>query len=308
SIGTKILMKDVMDTYLRSLGEVKTYYAAKMSMGLESFREKRPNIIFCEQSFGEGSALEFIRSIGGLPRSGDQYFVLATEQSSDDLLSLAAEEGIDEILVKPYSTETIHQIVERYFDKKAASTLDWIVDLRAARQSFLEKRFQESDELYAAAAKKYPQTINVQLDCAAHFVDRGQADKAEKLLQWVIESSAENPRALQLAGMALKKLGRYREAVDRFRRADKISPANSIRQSELAETYMLMAEELIQSALKNENENGALILKKAKHQLMRNDYVGVVTYLDAKRAFLSEAVKKEADAYTAIAKKLGGIK
>lgn len=308
SIGTKILMKDVMDQYLRSLGEVKTHYASKMSMAVETFREKRPHIIFCEQAFPEGSALEFIRNIGGLPYSGDQYFVLATEQSSDELLSLAAEEGIDEILVKPFSTDTIHQIVERYFDKKAASELDWIKDLRTARLSFVEKRFQESDELYGHAAQKYPQTIHVQLDCATHFVERGHAERAEKMLQWVIEASAENPRALHLAGMALKKMGRYREAVDRFRRADKISPANSIRQAELAETYLMMAEELITLALKNENENNALILKKAKYALMRNDFAGVVTYLDAKRAFLSEAARKEADAYTAVAKKLGGIK
>lgn len=308
SIGTKILMKDVMDQYLRSLGEVKTYYAAKMSMAVESFREKKPNIIFCEQAFGEGSALELIRQIGGLPQSGDQYFVLATEQSSDELMALAAEEGIDEILVKPFSTETIHQIVERYFDKKSAADLDWIKDLRMARKSSAEKRFQESDELFGEAARKYAQNINVQLECSAHFLERGNAERAEKLVQWVIETSMENPRALHLAGMALKKLGRFREAVDRFRRADKLSPLNSIRHTELAETYMLMAEELIQAALKSENESSALILKKAKLHLMRNDYAGVVTYLDAKRAFLSEAGKKEADAYTALAKKLGGFK
>lgn len=308
SVGTKILMKDVMDTYLRSLGEVKTYYASKMSHAIESFKEKRPQIIFCEQSFPEGSALELIRHIGGLPYSGDQYFVLATEQSSNELLSLCAEESIDEILVKPFSTETIHQIVERYFDKKGASDLDWIKDLRAARQALFEKRFQEADELHAAAAKKYPQNINVQLECASHFLERGNADRAEKLLQWVIASAAENPRALHLAGLALKKMGRYREAVDRFRRADALSPANSVRQTELAETYMLMAEELIQQALKSDNENSGLIVKKAKYQLMRNDFAGAVTYLDAKRAFLSEAAKKEADAYSAIAKKLGGIK
>lgn len=308
SVGTKILMKDVMDQYLRSLGEVKTYYGSKMSMAIESFQNHRPNIIFCEQIFAEGGALELIRYIGGLPHSGDQYFVLATEQASDELLSLAAEEGIDEILVKPFSTETIHQVVERYFDKREASDVDWIKDLRIAKQSLLEKRFQEADELHATAAKKYAQNLSVQLDCAAYFLERKQAEKAEKLLGWVIETAPESPRALQLAALAMKRLGRYQDAVDLFRRAEKFSPVNSIRQTELADTYSLMAEELVQEALKHENESSSLILKKAKYLLLRNDYAALVTYLDVKRAFLTEAGRKEADVYVAVAKKLGGIK
>lgn len=308
SIGTKILLKDVMDTYLRSLGEVKTFYAYKLSTAIETFQEKRPNIIFCEQSFPEGSALELIQFIGGLHPSGDHYFVLATETASNELVSLAVEKGIDEILVKPFATDNIHQIVERYFEKRALGNQPWVQDLRVARRSLLEKRFQEAEELMAAAARKYPENVNVMMECADFFLSRNYPQQAHGLLERILRDSPDNTRALHLMGLALRRMGRLQEAAERFLKASSLSPLNSLRNSELAETYVQMAEEQVQLALKSESENSSLILARAKYQLVRKDYAALVSYLDVKRAFLSDSMKKEADVFVAVAKKLGGIK
>jgi DNA-binding NarL/FixJ family response regulator len=308
SIGTKILLKDVMDTFLRSLGEVKTFYAYKQSTALETYNEKQPNIVFCEQAFPEGSALEFIRDIGGLHPSNDSYFVLATEGSSDELVALAMEKGVDEILVKPFATENIQQIVERYFEKRAASQTDWTKALRTAKQSFREKRFQESEELMMAAVKKFPDNTSVLLEAAEFFLGRNYPQNSFAMLEKLLKDAPDNTRCLHLMGSTLRKLGRAREAADYFLRAAAQSPLNSMRNVELAETYVQLADEQIQAALKNENDNTSLILTKAKFQLIRKDYAGLVAYLDTKRAFLSDAGKKEADVFVAIAKRLGGIK
>lgn len=308
NIGTKILLKDVMDQYMRSLGEVKTFYASKLSSAVESFQNKRPQIVFCEQSFPEGGVLEFIQAIGGLSASADLYFVLASEQTSDDIVALALEMGIDEILVKPFATENIHQIVERYLDKRNLSNTEWIKDLRQARISFEEKRFQEAEELYMAAVKSHSQQPAVLMECAEFFLRRGNAQIALTISEKILLDSPDNARALQTAGMALRKLGKYKDAADKFLRANRISPLNSIRNVELAETYLSMAEEQINFALKSDNENSSLILTKAKFQLLRKEYAQVVNYLDNKNAFLSEAGKKEAEFLVAAGKKFGGIR
>src|SRR4051812_22734096 len=137
SVGTRILVKDVMDQYLRTLGEVKTFYASKLSSALESYNEKRPAVIFCEHSFPEGSALEFIEAIGGLDTASDRYFVLATEAASDELVSLAMEKGIDELLIKPFATDNIMQIMERFIDKREMATQDWVTELRVAKTALV---------------------------------------------------------------------------------------------------------------------------------------------------------------------------
>lgn len=308
SIGTKILVKDVMDLYLRNLGEVKTYYASKLSVAVENFREKRHSVIFCEQNFPEGSALEFIDQIGGLDNSSDRYFVLATESQSDELVALAMEKGIDEILVKPFATDHIMQIMERYLDKRAAQTSDWTNELRAAKKAFLEKRFQEAEELYGQAAKNNWHNATVLLDCADFFIMRSQPQKAVPLLEKVLGEAPDNVRALHLSGLALKKLGRLQESARQLQRASQLSPLNSVRNVELADVYVAMAEEQIQQAQKSESESSSLIMRKAQYMLLRKDYAALVTYLDAKKPYLSDLGKKEADAYVALAKKLAGLK
>jgi tetratricopeptide (TPR) repeat protein len=308
SIGTKILVKDVMDQYMRSLGEVKTFYASKLSVAVENFREKQHSVIFCEQSFPEGSALEFIDLIGGLDTASDRYFVLAAESSSDELVALAMEKGIDEILVKPFATDHIMQIMERYLEKRETANADWITDLRAAKKSHLEKRFLEAEELYANAAKKHWNNGAVLLDCADFFISRNQAQKAMPLIEKVLQDSPDHVRGLYLHGLALRKLGRFQEAAKELLRASVFSPMNSVRNVELAETYISLAEEQILLAQKIESESSALILRKAQYQLLRKDYVTLVTYLETKKPYLSEAGKKEADSYIALAKKLGGIR
>jgi DNA-binding NarL/FixJ family response regulator len=309
SIGTRILVKDVMDQYLRSLGEVKTYYASKLSSAIESFQEKRPSVVFCEQSFPEGSAVEFIEAIGGLDTAGERYFILATEEkASDEVVALAMEKGIDEILVKPFATDNILQIMERFLEKRGMGELDWAVELRAARRAYVEKRFQESDELYGAVAKKHWHNGGVLLDCAEYFLRRQQPQKSVPLLEKVLQESPDQVRALHLHGCSLRRLGRFSEAARQLARANQQSPLNTVRNTELAECYLAMAEDQISTALKSESESSSLILRRAQLQLLRREYGMVVSYLDSKRAFLSDAGKKEAEAYVALAKKLGGLK
>jgi predicted Zn-dependent protease len=185
---------------------------------------------------------------------------------------------------------------------------EWVKDLRAAKQSFVEKRFQEAEELYTAAAKKHAGNANVQLECAEFLLRRGHAQMAYTIVESVVKSSPESAYGLDLMGRALKKGGKLKEAADRLLRANALSPLNTTRNTELAETYVLLAEDQIQIALKNENENSNLMLAKARYQMLRRDYAALVTYLDAKRSYLSEAGRKEADVLVAIAKKLGGIK
>jgi len=309
SIGTRILVKDVMDQYLRSLGEVKTYYASKLSSAVESFRDKRPTVIFCEQSFAEGSAVEFMEAIGGLDSAGELYFVLATEERpSDPLVALAMEKGIDELLVKPFAIDNILQIMDRYIEKRGMAALDWVNDLRAAKRAFREKRFQEADELYGAAAKKHWHSGAVLLDAADFFLRRQQPQKSLPLLEKVLQESPEQTRALHLHGCVLRRLGRLAEAARQLTRANEASPLNVLRNVELAECHLAMGEEQIAMALRSESESSSLILRRAQYQLIRREFASLVIYLDSKRAFLSDAGKKEAEGYVSLAKKLGGLK
>jgi tetratricopeptide (TPR) repeat protein len=198
--------------------------------------------------------------------------------------------------------------VERFLEKRIASDNPWVKELRAARNSFEEKRFQEAEELYSKVAKNHFSNPAVLLECADFFLRTGNHQVALTLTEKVLTDSPDGVRALHIAGLAHRKLGKLKEAAERLLRANRLSPLNSQRNVELADVYLAQAEEQIAIALKGDNENSSLLLARARFQLLRREYAAVVNFLDAKKPYLSEAGKKEADFLVAASKKFGGIR
>lgn len=308
NVGTRILLKDVMDQYLRTFGEVKTFYASKLSSAVESFRQHNPQIVFCEHLFPEGSAIELVEAIGGLSPCQDRYFVLATEQPSDELISLAMEENIDEILAKPFSTDDVAKIVERYAEKRELLRREWCQDLLKARTAEEQKRFQEALALYSAAIGKYPAEVPVLLDAGAFFLSQGKKEEAARCFEKVLSLNPQNPRALFLEGQLLKRSGKFKDAMDRFHSANQVSPLNTRRYKEMVDGLLMMADERAAFALKTDSENSWLILSRLKIMTIRRDYKAAVQYMETRRALLGELDRKEADVYLSLAKKMAGIR
>lgn len=308
SIGTRILLKDVMDQYLRSLGEIKTYYASKLSVAVESYKQHSVQIIFCEEFFPEGSALDFIESIGGLNVCADRYFVLATENQSDELVSLAMEKNIDEILVKPFATEDITKIIERYSEKKETLKRDWCIDLNSAIIANEQKRFQEAATLFSGLLSKYPDNMPLLIEAAGFFYGQNRVEEAGRVVEKVLAVNPSNAKALHLQGLCFKRTGKFKEALESFYQSNQVSPMNSHRYGDIVDTLLQMADERSAYALKVDSENSALILARLKIMVIRREYRQAVQYMETRRALLPELERKEADIYLAVSKKMAGIK
>lgn len=308
NIGTRILLKDVMDQYLRSLGDIRTYYASKLSVAVESFRQHSIQIVFCEEFFPEGSALDFIEAIGGLSVCADRYFVLATETQSDELVSLAMEKSIDEILVKPFATEDITKIIERYFEKKEALKKDWCKDLNKAITANEQKRFQEAGGLFSGLLSKYPDNMPLLLEAAGFFYGQNRTEEATRVLEKVLAVNPSNAKALHLQGLCFKRVGKFKEALDNFYQSNQVSPMNSHRYADIVDTLLQMADERSAYALKSDAENSALILARLKIMVIRREYRQAVQYMETRRSIISEQDRKEVDIYLALAKKMAGLK
>ncbi len=308
NIGTRILLKDVMDQYLRSLGEIRTYYASKLSTAVESYRQHEVQIVFCEEFFPEGSALDFIEAIGGLNVCADRYFVLATENQSDELVSLAMEKSIDEILVKPFATEDITKIIERYVEKKENLKQDWCVDLGKAISANEQKRFQEAAALFTGLLSKYPDNMPLLVEAAQFFYNQNRTEEAFRILDKILSVNPSNARALHLHGLCLKRTARFKEALEAFYQSNQVSPMNSHRYMDIVDTLLQMADERSAYALKADAENSALILSRLKIMVIRREYRQALQYMETRRVILTENDRKEGDIYLAVARKMAGIK
>src|SRR4051812_19541910 len=90
NVGTKILLKDSMDQFMRTLGDYKTHYAPNMASALRTFTENTIHIVLTEVELEDGSAYRLIQNLGGSNSIHDDLFViLALEERSPQLMALA---------------------------------------------------------------------------------------------------------------------------------------------------------------------------------------------------------------------------
>ena len=308
NIGTKILIKDVMDQYLRSLGGVKTFYASKLEFALETLKKQRPQIVFCEQEFMDGTALDIVHEMGGLSPSADRYFVLAVESSEKSVLSLVEELGIDELLVRPFSIADLQKIVERYRTKVKLLQGPWVQELRMARNSLDSKRFKEAEEIYGRALNRYPNNMSVVVEVAEYYLSSGVGDKALDLAESILQEQENNLRASQIKGASLVLLGKNREALNTFLQLDEQSPLNWRRKMEIANLYLGFAKSTLDVALRIELASSELIMAHLRLLLAKRDYVTLIALLSKQHQKLTEKDRKEAEYFALACKKIVGLK
>jgi len=308
NIGTEILTKDVMDQFLRSLGGIKTYYASKLSVAIETYVSKQISVVFCENEFTNGTIQSFLNQIGGIDPSDPKYIVLATKGASPELEALRKELNIHEILLKPFSTEDVHALIKRALQKVHGTPVDWELDLRVARDAEKNKRFQMADQQFHAMVKKYPNQPQALYELANYFMRAGRLDICEELVERAIMIDPNSARAISLMGSILKKKGNMVLGLQYLEEAQSISPLNSQRSYEIAECKILMAEEQLRKAITYDPYNSANHLLYIKLLTNRGQYAAAIKHVEAKSEFFNESDKREADVYVAISKKLGGIR
>jgi tetratricopeptide (TPR) repeat protein len=308
NVGTKILLKDVMDQYLRSDGDVRTYYGQRLSSALKALDEREYQLIFSEWKFPGGSVLDLVAALGGLVPSSNTYFVLAMEEVDQGLVALAGELGIDELLIRPFSTEHLSALKARAMAKAERRRGGQWEKMELARRAYRGKRTQESDNQYLEVLKEFRADPAVLLETGEYFLARGVPERALTIFEELDRVEPSKARVLHGLGRAQKQLGRFREAVQSLEKANSLSPDHSLRRSELASTYLSMAAEELVLALRRDGENGALILERAYLFLGRKDYAAAVSYLESKSSYFEEKERKEAESLLAAAKKLGGLR
>ncbi len=308
SIGTEILTKDVMDQFLRSLGGIKTYYASKLSVALETYREKNISIVFCEHQFQDGTVQSFINRIGGVDVSEPRYFIVASKDASPELEALRKELNIHEVLLKPFSTEDVLGIVTRAIERIQKKPEDWLYDLRICREAYQAKRFNEAEQFFKGYIKKYGNHGAALLEAVEYFLINNKLDVVEELLERILLTEPNSARALGMLGILHKKKGNIPLGLQYLRDAHAISPLNSARSYEMAEAEIILAEDQLRKSIEHDPFSSANHVMYIKLLVNRGQFTKAIKHMETKREFFGEEDKKEAEIYVSLAKKLAGLK
>lgn len=308
TVSNDVQLKDAMTQSLRQFATVRSHFASRLNLALESFRAYKPKIIFCDIRFSDAGIIELLDGIGGTNALGEPFVVMMVDEYTKENLALAKELGVADVLSHPFSGENLQVIVDRYNSQFREKPTPWRAEYEKAFKAFLEHRPLEAEFLYAKLEESYPKEFKILMDCSHFWLKRARPDRAESTLRAALELQPDSIRGLSMLASALRHRGEYEQSVEFYKLANEKSPLNSRRNLELAETYARLAEHQLQLALGSDSENGSLIITKAKLQMFRKDYQGAVHFLYNRQERLTESNKREADFWMIVGKKMVGVK
>lgn len=308
NVGTRILLKDVMDAYLRSFGDFRTHYARDMASALRIFTESQVNIVISEIELIDGSAFRLMRELGGTGSADDElYFIVALEERSEALMALANEIEADAVLVKPFSSADLYKVMSRYNECRVLPKEPWKMLVREALIAFREKRFSDVDSLYAEAIHAAPESPAPLCKAAQYYLVKPDFGIAENFLQRAIALRPNYVPALSALGSLYLAQHSLDRAFEYFSKAHAISPLNPERSFELVRLYVERGLESCRSLIRIDPSNSAAKLMLAKLLTVQKDYAGAVREIEKVMPALRDASRNEAQTFAALARKLGGI-
>ncbi|MBI3557732.1 MAG: tetratricopeptide repeat protein [Deltaproteobacteria bacterium] len=307
NVGTRILLKDIMDQYLRTLGDYKTHYAPTMSSAMRLFQESQIHIVIAEIDLTDGSVYRLFKELGGTGTEDETYFILALEERNEQMLALAEEIEVDAVLVKPFSAADLKQQIERYSAWKSMPKDPWRLLINDARFAAREKRFREAEESFKAAVSSAPGNPAPLVKAAQYFISKPDLVTAEAMLKKALEIKPKYVQALTTLGSLYLAQRNLDAADDCFQRAQAISPLNPDRVVDMVKLYLERCLESCKNALRVDASSVSARLLMGKLLAIQKDYVGSVRELDRVLPVLKENAKLEAQTFAALARKLGGI-
>src|SRR3989338_3784354 len=112
NIGTKILAKDVMDQFIRSLGNHRTHYAVDGASARRVLKDLKVDVIILENTLVDTSAFRLLQAIKRDTQNRDAYIILAVEENDPKLIHLSQEMEADAILIKPFTAKDLSTQIE----------------------------------------------------------------------------------------------------------------------------------------------------------------------------------------------------
>lgn len=307
NVGTKLLLKDSMDQYLRTLGDFKTHYAQNMTSALRTFSENTIHVIITEFELSDGSAYRLVQELGGITPDDDIYVILALESKSAELLALAAELEVHAVLVKPFAANEIKAQIERYKSWKSAQKEPWQALLHEAHMALKEKKFQDAENFFKQSVVAAPNNPVPYYKAGGYYVKKPDYGLAESLFKKAVTLKPDYTQALSALGNLYLIKGELDKADEFLKKAYAISPLNPDRLNEMMRANLERCAEICRNALRIDPANHAPRVELGKIMALQKNYIGAIRELEPVLPQLKDAVRSEAQTFIALSRKLGGL-
>lgn len=310
NVGTKVLRKDLMDQYIRKMGDYRTYYADSIKWALRSFSERAIHILIVEVELNDGSAYRLWQA---LDQQHDHYTILVGEAGGhpQSICALAQEIDANSVLTAPFGPAELKTQIELFQKWRAEQKEPWRALLRKAIQASRSKSYAEAEKNFQAAIQVAPDNPIPLCKAGIYYLGKPNYKVAQGFLEQAIEIKPDYIQALTALGLLFLATNELAKAQKFLNSAQVLSPLNPDRLVKLANLHMEFSLKFCQESLRIEPKSGDARLNIGKILFYKKDYVGAIQQLERAIPDLPDSkddLRTQAKGYIALARKLGGLK
>ncbi len=308
NIGTKILTKDVMDQYIRTLGNHRTHYATNATFAKRAFQEHKVfNVIITEFEYDDGTAFQLIKELRQMKALDNSYVIMAIEKDSEVHTNIAEELDADALIVKPFTALELGNEINIFKEKKQNKTSSYNL-LRHATIAFREKKANTAAELFHKAIQLDPENHLVYYKAGQFYLNKPDYEFAEKYLNTALDLRANFIPAIHALGQLALKKNNLTKAFTLLLKAQHASPFNSDRAQLLAKLHLRWAVEELRKMTPLEPKNMELQFELGRIYLLQRDYANALAHLKESRFPEKHKHHKESRVFLDVVGRLGSIK
>jgi tetratricopeptide (TPR) repeat protein len=309
ALGTRILVSDIMDQMIRSLGNYRTHYAADLAWGMRTAKEGPVDVLITELELPDASAYRAIEGIRETqPVPSDVYVILAVEEITPPIQAFADELEINSVMKKPFTGVQIRAQVELFQSWNLTPDEPWRTLVREASGMVRQMNFGDAERKFRTAIDLAPTNPECLFKVARYyFHDKKDAPNAEKLLKRVLEVAPRHLPSIYMLGLIYLETRQLDNAEKCLKLSQSLSPLNPERALKLVELYGELAQQVCELQLVTDIWDTSLRLRLARLLLSKGDYRAVVREVERALPQLEGDDRIGAQQLVAVAKKLGGL-
>ncbi len=191
-------------------------------------------VTICDKDMPILGGYDFLTEIKENPQFSRGSFTISLVQPDKSEIMLATENGVDEIMVKPFSLKDIVPKLRNAYKKfHNPNNPEQVYEL--AKAELRAGNFDKSEHIFIRLAQSAKNAARPVVGLARIACEKKEFDKALKLLQEAEKRNKFYVLAFVERGRIFAKQNRIEEAVEQFKQAIEISPLNPLRYEEAAE-------------------------------------------------------------------------
>ncbi len=255
--------------------------------GLEALEilQQNPDIsaIVCDMDMPVLGGLELLSEMRDSTEINRPPFCIAMDQVSKERLMLAVENGVDEILVKPFTLKDIYPKVltawKKYHNPKNPEKAYELAKLQLRNNDWAE-----AEKIYKLLSESAVSSARPIVGLARVYLGKGDPSKALEYLALAEQRNKAFVHLYSTRGEVFVHMKNYDEALKAFEQAIELSPLNPVRYKAASDILMVKgryqdAVILLEKAVKSGLEFKELFNHLSQAYFMMKDYAKALRYV-----------------------------